>query len=521
MSLFRRWIAAGPRKLSFGTGAQTLAAGVICLAILTLFQRFIGLGRSVVLCRWLPTDQLGQWDLAFTFLLTMGPLVVLGIPGALGRFAESYRKKNQLRRFIQITSLSCLVIFAGAAAVLFVMRRQLGQWLLNAPPDSHWIAWLIPTLVAVVLFNYVTSLMTALRQHRAFAGVQAVHGIAFAVLCLILVPAFSYRAAGVVVAYAVACLIGAALALLVLRSSVDQWEADAEDSDPDSVEDDRFSSHLVSAVKWILPFALAVWLSTLIANSFKMSDRMLMVHLSGNDQLAMYFVGQYHAARIIPRLLTQFAMSLTAMLTPHLVQDWDRGEIQNAVDRLGGLLKFVSVTFCVVGVLVLAFAPLLFSVVMDGKFGLAVELLPWSLAAGITFSLAFVAQNALWCSKKAWRTSLCFLAGLVVNVLAGVLLFPKYGILGIAIGTFVATAAALGVMLWLAARVGFRFSTATYVLAALPAALVSGYLTAALFLLVIIVATLFFDEFVTEAERAKVRQMAGGRLQKLLPSSST
>ena len=36
----------------------------------------------------------------------------------------------------------------------------------------------------------------------------------------------------------------------------------------------------------------------------------------------MYLVGQYHAARIVPRLLSQFAATLAGMATPHLVADF-------------------------------------------------------------------------------------------------------------------------------------------------------------------------------------------------------
>ncbi len=507
------------RRPKLGSGTQTLAAGVIFLAVLTLFQRFVGLGRSVILCRWLPTDELGQWDLEFTFLLSVGPLVVLGIPGAFGRFAESYRQKNQLIRFVQITAIACAAILAASTGAMILFREPLGAFLVNAPSGSSWYLLLIPTLVTVVVFNYLTALMTALRQHRAFAGIQAVHGIAFAALCLVFVPAFSYGSGGVVVAYAVASIIGAAVAAWLLRTTFRELGAEAE-AEADDEPKEPLWTHFVAAIKHILPFAVAIWLATLIANSFRMSDRMLMVHLTENEQLAMFFVGQYHAARIIPRLMAQFAMSLAAMVTPHLVQDWDQGNHAAAIQRLGRLLKFVSISFCVAGIGVLAMGNTLFSTLMDGKFELAVELLPWAMATGITFSIAFVAQNAAWCSKQAWSTSACFLVGLIANVLFGIVLFPTFGILGIAVGTFMATSLVLWAMLWLAARAGFCFPFATYVLMALPSALVGGYIPASVLILAIALAAVFHNEFVTDGERQRLREIVIGRLNRFRRSSS-
>lgn len=486
---------------------QSLAAGVVCLAILTVVQRLIGLGRSLVICDWLPVSELGKWDLYFTFLMVSGPLVAFGLPAALGRFAEGYRTSDRTLRFILITSTSCLAAFAFGAIGLCLFREPLGRLLLPGQSGSQWLTVLLPVLLAIVVFNYVTALMNALRLHRGFAIAQAAHGIGFAICCLITVPRWGYLAVGVVVAYGVTCTISSLIAVLIIyrafRNHAGATQGDFAPSAPSSLVAE---SH--SVLRAIVPFAAALWLATLIANCFHVSDRILVLHLSPGEDLALDFLGQYHAARIIPGLLVQFAMSLAAMITPHLVRDWDSGQTGRAVEQLGSLLKLVSVGYCLVGTLVLATAPILFSMLLGDKFDSALQLLPWTLASGITFSLTFIVQNIFWCSKKAWWTSFAFLLGLAANVVASLLIYPVLGIQGVVIGTFLATSATLWMMIWIAEQRGFRFSEGTCLLMALPVTLTAGIIGCSLIAIVGLYVLVSPTSFVTAGERA----MIAGRL---------
>ena len=78
---------------------------MLILLALTIVQRLVGFGRSVLLCRWLDPEQLGQWDLAFGFLLLAAPTAVLGLPGSFRRYVEHYRQRGQLRSFLRQTTL--------------------------------------------------------------------------------------------------------------------------------------------------------------------------------------------------------------------------------------------------------------------------------------------------------------------------------------------------------------------------------------------------------------------------------
>ncbi len=52
---------------------DTLVDSVLILLGLSVVQRLVGFVRAVLFCRWLDAEQLGLWDMAFSFLLLAAP----------------------------------------------------------------------------------------------------------------------------------------------------------------------------------------------------------------------------------------------------------------------------------------------------------------------------------------------------------------------------------------------------------------------------------------------------------------
>src|SRR5690349_10543622 len=94
-------IAAAPAKSSPPLRHETLAQSVVALLVLAVLQRGIGFVRGVLVCRWLSPDELGQWDLAFSFLTLAAPLAVLGLPGSFGRYVEHFRQRGMLGTLVR------------------------------------------------------------------------------------------------------------------------------------------------------------------------------------------------------------------------------------------------------------------------------------------------------------------------------------------------------------------------------------------------------------------------------------
>ena len=63
---------------------DTLAASVTILLVANIVQRSIGFGRGILFCRWLSPDELGTWEMAYSFLLL----------GSAGRRARACRGRS-------------------------------------------------------------------------------------------------------------------------------------------------------------------------------------------------------------------------------------------------------------------------------------------------------------------------------------------------------------------------------------------------------------------------------------------
>ena len=86
--------------------------------MLSIAQRGIGLGRNVLICRYLDPVELGKWNILFQFLVMAPPLLVLGIPGTFGRYVEAYRLRGQLSDFLRRTLVvTAVCTLAGLALI--------------------------------------------------------------------------------------------------------------------------------------------------------------------------------------------------------------------------------------------------------------------------------------------------------------------------------------------------------------------------------------------------------------------
>ena len=417
-------VPTAPRLLGKQTASpsrrtDSFTTGVVLLLAATGAQRLIGLGRSVLVCRWLPASEVGLWELAFSFLLTASPLLVLGLPGALGRYVGVYERRNQLRRFLRWSAMVTGGLATAGVAVLLIGRTSLTELIFNSTAQARLLVVLIPCILAAVAFNYSQSLLTALRLHRLQTAAQFGHTLLFAVFCVFFLLAFDGGAAGVLGAYGAASGVIFAASAFWLKPTIAQLPPDGVVTEPN-----RFWSTVAA-------FALWTWIGTTVANLFAVSDRYMIVHYSGLSDAALYgAVGQYHAARLIPRLLRQLAYAMAAMLVPHLTHAWESGRRDAASAQLGLTVKGFALFSTLGAAAAILGAPLLFDMLLEGKFPQAASLLPGLLVSCIWFGMAVLLQTRLWCAEKAWLGTIAFALGLVTNIGLNRVLLPHWGLEG-------------------------------------------------------------------------------------------
>ena len=480
--------AAEPTKRS--PVAETLAASVVILLVMTVAQRLIGFGRGILFVRWLQPEQLGLWDMAFAFLNLAGPLVVLGLPGSFGRYVEYFRQRGQFHSFLRRTAYVTAAASVVSIVVVVAAKGWFSQLVFGTGSEGTLVVWLAVCLAAVILHNFLTALFIAVRMYRVVTALQFLQGVGFAAISIGLLTLWPQGATSVVIGYAAASFL-AALASI-------GWLLRLTAADPDHGE------AIPQGTFWarLIPFAVWMWVTNLISNVFDLVDRYMIVHHSGmSPDEALRQVGYYHSSRIIPLLFVGVAAMLASMITPHLTTDWEVGRREAVVRRLNFVIKSMSLVLLAASVAVLFVAPVLFTIGFQNKFQGGFEVLPCTLAYCAWFGIFAVAQNYLWCAERAALSSLPLLAGLVLNVVLNVFWLPLYGLPGAVWATTISNLLALVLTFNFSRRHGMQVDLGTWVFSMAIGGLCFGPWVALGVLISLLIESTMTDRFFTREEK--------------------
>lgn len=456
-------LPAQPASSASSVRASSLTEGVLILLALTVVQRLVGFLRGILFCRWLDAEQLGQWDMAFNFLVLASPLAVLGLPGSFGRYAETYRDQGVLRTFLRRTTLASLLPAVLFCLALVAAAPWTADLLFGTQEETSLVYVIAATLTAVIVFNYLTSLFMALRSTRIVSYLQFINTILFAAIGLGLMYAGRVDAESAVAAFGGACFVSCVLAFFWV---VRLWR-----------ELPRDEPNLSHGTLWskLLPFAFWVWVVNWIANSFEMADRYMIIHY-GNlaPHAALALVGQYHTARVIPTLIVGLADMFGALLTPHLAKSWEAGEREAVAARLRFVLKLFVILFLAASIVLVIASPLFFHTALEDKFGFGQAIFPWTMACALWTGLAWISHNWLYCAEKSRLVCVGLSLGLATNVALNFWLLPTYGLTGVVVAAAAAKLTMLAVDLLLCRALGMAVDRGLLVATALPAALIAG-----------------------------------------------
>jgi polysaccharide transporter, PST family len=443
--------------------AGSLAEGVLILFALTIVQRIVGFVRGVWFCRSLDADQLGQWDLAFSFMMLAAPLAVLGLPGSFGRYAETYRGQGLLRMFLRRTGWATLIPSVAFCVAMAAAAPWVSQLVFDSREQTSLVLAMAAALGGFIAFNYLTSLFVALRSTRIVSLMQFSNTLLFAGAGFLLLDGRGARAEMAVAAFGLACFISAAVALVWM---VRLWR--------ELPKDEPFHSQHAMWSR-LMPFAFWVWVINWVSNSFEIADRYMIVHFSGRThEEALSLVGEYHSARVIPALILGLAELLGALATPHLVRDWEAGRRDVVDARLRMILKTFVLAFVGGSVLLLFASPLFFHFALGDKFGVGRDLFPWALACSLWTGIAVISHNWLWCAERSRLVTIGMAIGLAANVGLNLVLLPRYGLGGVVIAASVGKLTMMTIDLGLCRAFGMKFDRGLFIAGLLPGLLILG-----------------------------------------------
>jgi len=490
--------------------ADSLAAGVAVMLSMTVVQRIVGFSRSILFCRMLTDEQLGMWSLAFSFLLLAAPLAVLGLPGSFGRYVQYYHSRGQLRMFLWRTAAVSAVLGISCAVLAALGGRWMSWVIFKDASQTRLTLLLAGALVAVIAFNFLNELLTALRQARASACLQFTHSLLFAVVGVGLMVYAGWGVSALVTAYIAGCVVAGAGAVLVLARTLKHLPADA--------------AALPHRTLWgkLLPFAGWIWVINILANLFDAADRYMILHFGPFTAAeAQGLVGQYHSSRVTPLLLSSVAALLAGIVVPYLSHDWEAGRRLLVSRKLRLALKLTSISFTVGGALLLLASPLLFDWALQGKYSNGLSVLPLTMTYCVWLSLATIAQTYLWCAEKARLGGLALFAGLIANIACNAILLPWLGLMGAVLATAVANLVSLTLIMALNYRSGMKLDPGVWLALAVPASLALGALPAMAFAAGAIVFAMRHRWLLSRSEQREITavlEMLQTRLRRLTSS---
>lgn len=442
---------------------DSLAQGVVVLLVLTVVQRLIGFLRGVFFCRWLDSSQLGQWDLAFGFLMMAAPLVALGLPGTFGRYVEHYRQQGHLKTFLRRISF-CTIFTAVPTCLAMAMGGKWFSVLIFGSAEHIGLTLLLSAgLAIVVAYNFFLSLFTALRNYRVVSRMQFSNTVVFAAGGVALLMFWRDDPSSVVIAFGGACVVSTIAAMVALARL---WMQLPREEVP-----------LPQRTLWskLAPFAFWLWVTNWFANLFEVCDRFMIVHYSGlGPEAGLEMVGQYHTARLLPMLMVGVADLLATTITPHLSADWEAGRREQVAERLTLIGKSLGLLVVAGAVTVEILSPLLFHVALADKYAGGLAVLPWTLVQCCWTAVTLISYNYLWCVEKARLASVSVFFGLVINVALNLLLLPRFGLLGAAIAASGARLTNLLLMGWFVRWHGMPLDRGLLLITALPLLLPLG-----------------------------------------------
>jgi O-antigen/teichoic acid export membrane protein len=448
---------SSPREPSCEWVADSLAVGVLFALVLTALQRVIGLVRGLLFCRLLPEDELGLWSLAWSYLMLLAPLAVLGLPGSFGRFVEYYRQRGQLGTFLRRMIVWSVGLGGTLIMGLALLAEPASVLLFRSPDHAALVRVMAVTLVAVIAYNFLTSLLEALRQIRLVSWMRLVSAVAFAIVSVAALVVVDVDASAVTWGFGVASLLGMLPALWVARQL---WRL---------AQDRR--QILPRSTMWraIVPFAAWMWVVNLLTNLFEVVDRYFLLQLADVDsQAAQALVGQYHSGRLLPLVLVGLASMLAGLLMPYITAAWEQGRRHDALKQLQLTLKLVSFGFTAAGLATIAMAPYLFGTILEGRYSDGLAIMPLALVASTWYSLVTVGQDCLWCSGRGHWACLAVGIGLVACIVLNVALIPPFGLWGAVWATALANAVALVVLLAINTRFGWHIEPRVWLAALAP-----------------------------------------------------
>lgn len=385
---------------------------------IVLYGLMGGLSKSAgfillpVLTRQFSPSDYGILEIVISLTSLLAIFMSLNLESAIARFWNDWTRDG--RQHVQFSTISAIVVLFGVALVVlaWALSAPLARLLLGDPGLSSYVV--IAAICAVlqaacVLPQMVLRMQRKIARYNVLAFLQTT---LFVVVTLVLVLRFHAGVLGAIVAMtiaqAIACILGY-IWLFVLwthRLAPAGMRQSFDYSLP------------------MLPAVVVTWVN-------KQVDRLLLLWLVG-----LGAVGIFGAAAKITLVVTALVAFFQQAWVPLALSMIDNKEIRG--DFYRRTLTYYLASLAIVSLVFATFSKELFQILAPSEYQAGYVVIPWLLGAQVLHGSASITNIGMLITKKTFGNSIAAWTGALLNIAFGLVLIPKFGIGGAAIGMFIA-----------------------------------------------------------------------------------
>jgi O-antigen/teichoic acid export membrane protein len=380
-------------------------------------------GLQLFAVRYFSKPEFGAFGYALSIVFLCRAIAVFEMPLALARFIPTYLERRRVDAAVGSVIVGVAVVLAVGMLLTILLVTGIEVFHLRPTVDSQALALLV-VLALVVPLDALDILLTALFATFGHAGVIFARQVLLgpvARVALVVTVVFTDAS---ITAFAIGYVITSAATLLVYGGIFVRCLL--RNSELRNRQADRFSYPTRST----LAFAAPMLLSTLVWLLLDSTDGILLGHFKGITEVAAF-------RAVLPlALLNQgVILAATALYSPALARLLERGEHEEVSKLYWRSTLWIAVATFPIFVATFSFAPTIAVSVIGRRYESSAPILA-VLAAGYFFhsSLGFNGLTLRVLGRV--RYSVCVdAAAAAANLAINLVLIPRWGALGAAIGT--------------------------------------------------------------------------------------
>jgi stage V sporulation protein B len=375
----------------------------------------VGLGLSFVIARWWGASTFAVFNLVTTAYFAFAVVGACGLPySVLRAIAENPDDRDRVAAIVAGALVPNLVLAAASTAVFVAIRPLIARWL-DSPAVAEGMLWAAPGLFCFAVNKLLLGVVNGLRRMRAFAIYTSLRYVLIAAgLVIARASQLAPEHVAAIWTFTEAMLLIVLLGELVTTVSLARAAGFAAWT----------RRHLDYGVRGVLA-TLAYEINT------KLDVWMLGILIA--DKAA---VGIYALAAALNEGVMQLAVVIQNNVNPMTARLFAEGDLRELQAMIARLRRwFVPALLGVCAVAAAGFPAVIPWVIGDPRF--AAGAIPFAiLMAGLAIASPYLpfAHLLLMAKRPGWHTVLLVIA-ISVNVVANVVLIPRFGLAGAASST--------------------------------------------------------------------------------------